>query len=510
MISTPEYPPGSNRVFDFTGSAGGRLFSRQPTTMWMETGADANGRPTWALGREGSGVAVYSLASLPVVISLPGGFTVELAREEVPEANRLGIYSVGSSRWWIDVCLVLRIRRDGVVIEERRRQWEIHGVSLVLISAVPNALSYSLSAGFFVGENGDLQLYAHAFDLPQTSDVMAVEGSPSIPDATQRLAGPFGRGLSAIVSASNIEDPIGPIGLAADYQPYSTEVPARSWFAHHAPLEDRLALVPDAAAIADRPEDRLAWGRHRAQVAAMPLAWGMTDLEADGHPEWVLRDGDVYHPDPFAYHPGASRLFDHGRPAAIVPAAAHRSNVSASGVTNQLLTTLRASWTITTPIPFSSNYATFSTGPRDIALGSFGAWNEYRPSAWLPAGAATNTSSSGAAMPGTIEGVFLAVSVSRVDATNLGGIAVKADAVQVTRYVVRWFVASKTRVTSPFDGSQSFEYVPWVGSAILSEADGLALLAGNQITIPGDYVQGTYPTPTPTNRLGTFTLQAVG
>jgi hypothetical protein len=287
-------------------------------------------------------------------------------------------------------------------------------------------------------------------------------------------------------------------------------LPARSWFAHHTPLEDRLKLIPDAAAIADRPEDRLAWGRHRAQVAAMPLAWGMTDVEAQGHPEWVLKDGDVYHPDPFAYHPGASRLFDLGRPAAIVPATAHRSNISPSEATNQLLTTLRVSWSITTPILFISNAATFATGLRDIGLGSFGAWNEYRPTAWLPAGAATNTSSSGEAMPGTIEGVFLAVSLSRVDATNLGGIATKADAVQVTRYLVRWFVASKTRVTSPFDGSQSLEYVPWVGSAMLSEADGLALLAGNQITIPGDYMQGTYPTQTRTNRLGTFTLQAVG
>jgi hypothetical protein len=236
----------------------------------------------------------------------------------------------------------------------------------------------------------------------------------------------------------------------------------------------------------------------------------MTDLEAQGHPEWVLKDGGIYHPEPFVYHPGASRLFDRGRPAAIVPASATRSNVSASAATNQLLRTLRASWTITTPILFSSNYATFATGPRDIGLGSFGAWNEYRPPAWLPAGAATNTSSTGEAMPGTIEGIFLAVNVSRVDATNLGGITDKADAVQVTRYVVRWFVAAKTLVTSPFTGEPTLSYSQWVGVAMLSEADGLALLAGNQITIPGDYMQGTYPTPTPTNRLGTFTLQAVG
>jgi hypothetical protein len=515
MLSTPEYPPGSPEEFDSTGSPGFRLFSRQPKTMWLETGTDANGRPTWALDRPASGVALYSFFRLPIVLSLPGGFTVELAREEVPEENRLGIFFVAipEYKWWIDVCLVLRIRRDGVVVEERRRQWEIHGESLVLMSAIPNAGSYSLSAGFVVGEDGELQLYAHAFDLPQTSDVMAVESSPSIPGTVlygRRLAGPFGRGISALVSAAGIESPIGPIGLTAEYQDYYQSLPVVSWFAHHTPLEDRLTLVPDAAAIADRSDDHIAWGRHRAQVASMPLAWGMTDLEAQGHPEWVLKDGDVYHPEPLAYHPGASRLFDRGRPAAIVPAAAHRSNVSASGANNQLLTTLRASWSITTPIQFSSNFATFATGPRDIGLGSFGAWNEYRPPAWLPAGAATNTSSSGEAMPGTIEGVFIALSLSRIDATNLGGIAAKADAVQVTRFVVRWFVASKTRVTSPFDGSQSLEYVPWVGSAMLSEADALALLARNQITIPGDYMQGTYPTPTPTNRLGTLTLQAVG
>jgi hypothetical protein len=515
MLSTPEYPPGSPSEFGLTGSPGFRLFSRQPKAMWLETGTDANGRPTWALDRPASGVALYSLRSLPMVLSLPGGFTVELAREEVPEENRLGIFFVGipAYKWWIDVCLVLRIRRDGVVVEERRRQWEIHGESLVLMSAIPNALSYSLSAGLVVGEDGELQLYAHAFDLPQNNDVMAVESSPSIPGTVlygRRLAGPFGRGISALVSAAGIESPIGPIGLTAEYQDYYDSLPAQSWFAHHTPLEDRLPLVPDAAAIADRPDDHIAWGRHRAQVAAMPLAWGMTDLEAQGHPEWVLKDGDVYHPEPLAYHPGASRLFDRGRPAAVIPASATRSNVSASAATNQLLTTLRASWSITAPIPFSSNYATFATGPRDIGLSSFGAWNEYRPPAWLPAGAATNTSSTGEAMPGTIEGVFLAVSLSRVDATNLGGIADKADAVQVTRYVVRWFVAAKTLVTSPSTGQPTLSYSTWVGVAMLSEADGLALLAGNQITIPGDYMQGTYPTPTATNRLGTFTLQAVG
>ena len=517
MLSTPEYPPGSPYEFDSTGSPGFRLFSRQPKTMWLETGTDANGRPTWALDRPASGLALYSLRSLPMVLSLPGGFTVELAREEIPEENRLGIFFVAipQYKWWIDVCLVLRIRRDGVVVEERRRQWEIHGESLVLMSAIPNAGSYSLSAGLVVGEDGELQLYAHAFDLPQNNDVMAVESSPSIPGTVlygRRLAGPFGRGISALVSAAGIESPIGPIGLTADYQEYYLfdRLPAQSWFAHHTPLEDRLPLVPDAAAIADRPDDHIAWGRHRAQVAAMPLAWGMTDLEAQGHPEWVLKDGDVYHPEPHAYHPGASRLFDRGRPAAIIPASATRSNVSASAATNQLLTTLRASWSITAGVPFSSIYATFATGPRDIGLSSFGAWNEYRPPAWLPAGAATNTSSTGEAMPGTIEGVFLAVSVSRVDATNLGGISDKADAVQVTRYVVRWFVAAKTLVTSPSTGEPTLSYSTWVGVAMLSEADGLALLAGNQITIPGDYMQGTYPTPTATNRLGTFTLQAVG
>jgi hypothetical protein len=507
---------------DFPGGRRGfRLFHRQPTAEPIAAGAAADGRQRWQFTGQFSGVSLFGLYPfgtsgyrdpIPATsIDLPGGYTIDLIEEAMPAEALL---SFGYSHW-IDKCLSLRISREGVT--QAVGYWQ-HGI--------PTAGQVRLSAGIYIDEAGIPKVYAHLGRFPVASfndREQSLETAPSIPDlftVYNRLASPFGSGVSLTCDAQ-ADDVIGQVEIRngpsdESYNPY----PASAWFLHSAPLEGTpLPLAPTAEAITARPSDGLAWGRQPAAVAIAPVYFRLAEIEAAGHVEWLGYAGAFFAGSP-AFYPGASQLFREGRMSPVLPpewpAGRIRTNIHHSPAVATRLTTLRVSWSRTTTIPFS-NSATFATGPRDIGLGSFGAWNEYRPPGWLPAGAATNTSSSGEAMPGTIEGVFLGINLSRVDATNLGGITSQADAVEVTRYVVRWLVASKTRVTNLFDGSQSLSYGTSEGAAILPEADGLALLAGDQITLDGAafsfaglYPQGTYPTPTLIDIGGILTLQAVG
>ena len=517
MWTTPATAAGpiDNVIVQFSGRRGGfRLFHRQPTVEPINAGAAADGRQRWQFTGQFSGVSLFGLYPfgtsgyrdpIPATsIDLPGGYTVELVEGAMPAE---GLLSFGYAHW-IDKGLSLRISRAGVT--QAVGYWQ---------HAIPTAGLVRLAAGIYIDPEGVPRVYAHLGEFPikgRFDREHALETSPLIFDLANTydsLASPFGRGLS-LTCAADADNVIGEVEIRSgpsdeSYNPY----PASAWFLHSVPLDGTpLPLAPTAEAITARPSDGLAWGRQPAAVAIAPLYFRLGEIEAAGHVEWLGLAGSFQDGSP-AFYPGASQLFRQGRMSPVLPpewaAGRIRTNIHHSAAVATRLKTLRASWSITTPIQFTSNWATFATGPRDLPL-TYNAWNEYRPEGWLVAGAATNTASTGEAMPGTIEGVFIAVNVSRVDATNLGGIIAQADAVEVTRYVVRWLVASKTLVTNPFDGSQSLSYGTSEGSAILSEADGLALLAGNQITIPGDYLQGTYPTPTRTNRLGTLTLQAVG
>jgi hypothetical protein len=509
-------PATATRYVDFilSGRFGYRMFHGQPTAEPLDAGAAADGRKRWRFTGPFSGVTLFGLYPFstggyrdpipPISIDLPGGYTIDLVEEAMPAEALL---SFGYAHW-IDKCLSLRISREGVT--QAVGYWQ---------HAIPTSGLVRVAAGIYIDSEGVPRVYAHLGEFPVMGyhdREQALETAPSIPDLAtvySRLASPFGRGVSLTCDAQ-ADDVIGDIeirSVPADeyYNPY----PASAWFLHSVPLEGTpLPLAPTAEAITARNPDRLAWGRQPAAVAIAPLYFRLAEIEAAGHVEWLGLAGTFLEGSP-AFYPGASHLFREGRMSPVLPpqwdAGRIRTNLHASPAVAARLTTLRASWSQTVPIYLSGYTATFATGPRDLPL-TYNAWNEYRPPGWLPAGAATHTASTGEAMPGTIEGIFIAVNVSRVDATNLGGITAQADAVEVTRYVVRWFVASKTLVTSPSTGEPTLSYSQWAGVAILSEADGLALLAGNQITIPGDYMQGTYPTQTATNRLGTFTLQAVG
>jgi len=487
----------------------------QPTAEPLDVGTADDGRQRWRFTGKFSGVTLFELVydnptgyrtAVPSTsIDLPGGYTVDLREEAMPAEARLSFGYVH----WIDKCLSLRISREGII--QALGYWQ---------HQIPGAVQVRLAAGIYLTEDGTPRVYAHLGEIPIRDDGngQSLETSPTIVNlyaVYSRHASPFGRGVS-LTCAAQADALTGEIeirGLGPEIgEGYSRDKPAGAWFLHAVPLEGTpLPLAPSADAITARPSEGLAWGRHPAAVSIAPVFWRLADIEAAGHVEW-LGVADSYSTWP-TFYPGASQLFRQGRMSPILPpkwaAGPIRTNIHPSPAVAARLTTLRASWSQTVPIQFTSDIATFATGSRDLAL-TYGAWNEYRPAGWLAADAASNTSSTGAAMPGTIEGVFLAVNLSRVDATNLGSITAVADAVEVTRYVVRWFVAAKTLVTNSFDATISTAYSTWEGSAILSEADGLALLAGNQITIPGDYMQGTYPTPTATNRLGTLTLQAVG
>lgn len=502
MWITPERPADTTTPMDWTGSPGGRLFARQPSVPWIDTGTDETGRTLWSLEQPAAGVLLVSMDTLPVALTLPGGFSVELAREVVPDANRLDLYSTVATfgwpnrRWWLDVCLVLRVRRNGTVVAEARRQFELFGQASVLMTSAASAQQFALSAGFYLDPDGDLALYAHAWDI--ATNALALETAPVINSPSlfgTLLAGPFGRGLTVtvLVPFQDTAETIGPVTLAA--VPNAT-LPARSWFAHATPLEDRIPLVPDALPIPERTQDRLAWGRHRAQVAAAPLGWGMAPIEAAGHPEWVLGGGGVFHPDPWVHHPGASRLFDHGRPAALVPASDHRSNVSANDEKNRAVKSFQAKW---------DDPAGWSTGTLTIPL-TLGAWNEYRTTGWVAKG---GTFTPPGEATRTLEAVFLALSLDRVDATNLGGITDQADAVEVTRFVLRWGAACRATYELGAGLGTTTEWRTAQGSVVLTPADYNTLSNDlGQLSLSGTYTQGTYPTASTADIGGTLTLQA--
>ena len=493
--------PLDSTIVNFPGGRRGfRLFHLQPTAEPLDAGTADDGRQRWRFTGQFSGVTLCA-TDAPASIDLPGGYTIDLVNGAMPAEALL---SLGYDHW-IDRCLSLRISRAGVT--QAMGYWQHNR---------PPAGQVRLAAGIYVDSSGSPRVYAHLGEFPvkALSDTeQSLETSPSIPNlatAYNRLASPFGRGVSLTCSAQ-ADAVIGEIEIRS---PSPSVAPAGAWFLHAVPLEGTpLPLAPTADAITARNSDGLAWGRQPAAVAIAPLYFRLAEIEAAGHVEWLGLAGTDQAGSP-AFCPGASQLFRQGLMSPILPpewaAGQIRTNIHSLPAVAARLTTLRASWSQTVPISqFTSDTATFATGSRDLPL-TYGAWNEYRPAGWLAAGAASNTSSTGAAVPGTIDGVFLAVNLSRVDATNLGSITAVADAVEVTRYVVRWFVAAKTLVTSPFDATISTAYSTWEGSAILSEADGLSLLAGNPITLSGTYTQGTYPTPTTVSIPGTLTLQAVG
>lgn len=479
-----------------SGGRGFRMFHRQPTAEALDAGTADDGRQRWRFQGQFSGVTLFELVydnplsyrtAVPATsIDLPGGYTVDLREEAMPAEARL---SFGYAHW-IDKCLSLRISREGVT--QAVGYWQ---------HAIPGAVQVRLAAGIYIDSAGTPRVYAHLGEIPvrdQNNYAQSLETSPTIVNlyaVYSRHASPFGRGVS-LTCAAQADAVIGEIeirGLGTDIGAgYPRDKPASAWFLHSVPLEgDPLPLAPTADAIAARNPDGLAWGRQPPAVAIAPVFWRLADIEAAGHVEW-LGAANSFSTWP-TFYPGASQLFRQSRMSPVLPPEwATRTNLHPSAAVAARLTTLRASWST----------ASSSTGSRDLPLLSYGAWNEYRPAGWLPAGAATTTA-------GTIEGVFLGANLSRVDATNLGSITAVADAVEVTRFVARWIVATKARVTDPF-GVVSTQYGVTEGAAILSEADGLALLAGNPITLSGTYTQGTYPTATTVSIPGTLTLQAVG
>lgn len=460
-----------------------RRFPWQAEAAWHATGT-AGGQTVFQLDAPAAGVALFGAAALPWQIDLPDGSVVTLTDELVPEAHRLGIPRPSSLPWFVDRGLRLRIARGGTTVAEGWLQR-------------PSFLAgqLRLAAGLAVDASGELAVYAHAGMLPVPSVGAALEASPQVSVLAERLASPFGRGVSLLAPAG----PGAPVGTvratATAVRVASADHPARSWFAHCQPLEDRLELVPEATAIADRPTDRIAWGRHRATVASAPLPWSLAAIEAGGHPEWIA------YGDRWLHHPGASPLWDRGWPPVLVPAAAHRVNLSADAAANARLAVLRASW--------AEPPSGWATGSHDLGQ-PLGGWCEWRDAGWGTAPAYQWTDLAGTTR--SVTGSALWVAARRVDATNLGAITDAANAVEVTRLIVDWQALVRLAVT-PQLGAPSTEYRA-AGSPtdglVLSEADAAALLAGDPVTLAGSYLQGDYPTRTTVGIGGTLTLRAVG
>jgi len=428
-----------------------RLFAWQPVAELEPVTASRR-----KLATPAAGLTLFSLAGLPTTIHLPGGVSVDLAYEAVPAAYTLSAtLGVG----WLDSCLALRVVQGGEVLAVGRMQRPS-----IYVPAL------RLAAGWFVDDQGELRVYAHA-GLTSTASPPTLEVSPQVTlaDAEQRLRSPFGAGVS-LVAAPSAADPIGLVTV--DFP--GGAGPAEAWFAHERPLEHTIPLLPDSVAITARERDRIAWGRHRAGVALAPLAWSLGELEVEGHPEWSLVPGR------WVYHAGASRLWDRGQAAAVVPVDATRANLIADPADLQRLSAWIGRF----------EASAWDTGTLELTA-EMGGWNEWRPTTWSAAG------------------TFLWVAIERVDATNLGGIANQADAVEVTRFVVRWAAIAK-----PDPPTNAFGLaIPWntsTGAVILSEADGLALLAGDEVTLSGSYLDGSYPTRQTVAIGGTLRLQAAG
>jgi hypothetical protein len=430
-----------------------------------------------------AGVVIISPTIIHNTIDLPNGVRVELVRESVPDENILGI---DNGSHIIDKCNVLRISSGGSTLEEGRWQFNLHpGVDGSMLR---------LSAGLFMDGN-TLRVYAHVGNIPGNAFIAetALESSPeikaySLPFGSapnERNNGVFGRGISVYADCPG-NDPQGVIDIRSHFFGFGDF--SASLFSHQWPFEKTSPLTPSSLLINDRDQHSIAWGRHPAAMAIGPIGWRLSDLETDGHPEW----GNGWRLT-FA---GASRLLNGGGHAALVPASNHRSNVSAFETDNVRLKTLRIEWTWQNGI---------TTGLRDIGL-LFGAWNEYRMESWA---------SQSGAMPGNREltGVFIAAAITRIDATNLGSAIDHEDAVEITRFALRWFAATRFQYGDDFALS-GWDYIQQ--SVILSAADGGRLLAGETVTLSQPtasdlgYLQGTYPTRSLIDINGTLTIQAVG
>lgn len=459
-----------------------RLFAGQQAVGWRHTGTAAGGQSTWSLSAPAAGVHLFGAEALPWRVTLPDGSAVELADELVPAANRLGLPSPSALPWFVDRGLRLRVRRGATTLAEGWLQR-------------PSVLlgSLRLAAGLTVDTAGDLVVYAHA-GIASTA-TLALEGSPVVSPLQDRLASPFGRGVT-LTAPAGPGDPVGEIeATATPVRVAGTDHPARSWFAHDRPLDDVLLLTPDATPIIQRPTDRIAWGRHRANVASGPLAWSLSSQEAGGHAEWITVTSA---PDRWLHHPAASPLWHRGRPPALLPAAAHRVNLSADPAVNGRLATIRASWAE----PLSG----WATGEHDLGQ-PLGGWCEWRDATWGTAPAYQWTDLAGTVR--SVTGSALWVGARRVDATNLGTAATQADAVEITRWIFDWAAVVRLSVTPQF-GAASTDYRGASGTVVLSEADAAALAAGDPVTIAGSYLQGDYPTRTTAAVGGTLTLRAVG
>lgn len=459
----------------------------QPSFSVTSVAEDEDGRTVWRLSEPMAGISIFNLAMFNVTISLPNDIRVELSRELVPEENYTGIFG-GSQTQPIDYCHAIRIFDGDSMLSEGRWQFNLDQYSPYYLR---------ISAGLFVQEDS-LRVYAHLGQVngslaekelspaigPFPSPIGGLSGGDRTPLGANK--GVFGRGVSLYADCPG-EDSSGVIEIK--YSPSGFGYfGVGEMYAHPYPLEETMDFVPSSVPITERDSTSLAWGRHPAAVAIGPVGWQLSGLESDGHVEWENGGSRSF--------AGASRLFRNGREAALVPASNHRSNVSPVEAENVRLKTLRVQWTW---------QGGLTTGIRDIGL-LFGAWNEYRMENW-------GTHSGSLASGEELNSAFIAAAITRIDATNLGSAVDQADAVEITRYALRWFAAIRYRYGADF-ALTGWNYAE--RSVILSAADGAKLLAGEAVTLsqPGvgdpGYLQGTYPTPSLTNINGTLTIQAVG
>jgi hypothetical protein len=501
-----EYNQLSSYLNNFTSM---RLNLFQPSFSFTkldyeDTGDISTSRVLFRLSEPMAGVVVFPVEILNPSIYLPNGVCVDLTKESVPVANLVasglgyGVEGIVVGHD-IDKCHKLRISVGGTTLAEGRMQFNLNRL---------NNERIRMSAGLFM-EGDTLRVYAHIGYSSATDNSIGygrVESEPRIdrfplpflyPENSPGQTCVFGTGIS-IYSDCPGGDPQGIIDLFM--QPLAFEGldldnrsgSASDCYAHPFPLEETMDLAPSELSITERESQSLAWGRHPAAVASTVIGWRLSDLETDGHPEWGLTSPAVF--------AGASRLFRNGREAALVPASNHRSNVSAFESENVRLKTLRIQWTWEAQWPTE---VPLTTGLRDIGL-LFGGWNEYRMESWAP--------QSGATLDGReINAVFIAAAITRLDATNLGSAVDQSDAVEITRYALRWFAAYRYRysASSGWDNAERWEHRE--ESVILSAADGGRLLAGEIVTLSGEaYLEGTYPTPYLTGLGGTLTIQAVG
>lgn len=486
------------------------MFPHHESCRWFPLGQA--GRDTFRLSVPASGVALFGMMNLPVQINLPLGVAVRLSHERLPESQRIRIYSSDAFPHWTDTGLRLEVRVNNVVVAHGTMQ---HGLRATTnFNGSAEAINFRLAAGFFFDTNGALNAFANAGNLSlgesgsggtplYLEEFPEITGDPfnypfgleSDPYYPYRLSSPFGRGISLQSQIGSSDYPVSEVTVDAVHRGYPG--PSEGWFAQQRPAERVLPILPDATPIAERRRGSIAWGRHRALVSCAPLAWGLSSLEAEGHSEWLtggtFESGFWGAPFQHAHVPGLSRLYE-GSDGTVFSSdgPAEKSNISAHSAENMRLRVLRASY---------SSSDGWSTGSMDVTT-VLGAWNEYRPESWVP----RSVSHGG----GTITGAFIAISIQRADATNLGSATSESECVEITRFRLSWFVAIRSTAPSPFTGADVTTHTTREGAVVLSPEDAASLFAGNQIVINNPYQQGTYPTPTPKSVDPTLTIQAIG